>query len=89
MRGLLHSGVTVNVDHPDPAARAHGVVAVDRSEALFAYVQLASSVAERHPPQWYAAGGCSLSGLALAQVGIELPVLSPEQAMLLRFRANG
>jgi alpha-galactosidase len=120
VRGLLHSGVTVNVDHPDRAARAHGVVDVDRSDALFAYVQLASTTAERpsrltvpgldpsrayrvepvhpvgpprltqvHPPQWYADGGCTLTGQTLAHVGLELPVLSPEQALLLRFTANG
>jgi alpha-galactosidase len=42
-RGLLHSGEVVHADHPDPAVAVHGVVARDRSEALYAYVQLATS----------------------------------------------
>jgi alpha-galactosidase len=42
-RGLLHSGEVVHADHPDPAAAVHGVVAGDRSAALYAYVQLATS----------------------------------------------
>jgi alpha-galactosidase len=37
-RALLHTGRTVRVDHPDPALWAHGVVAQDRSSALFAFV---------------------------------------------------
>jgi alpha-galactosidase len=46
MRGVLHGGEVVRVDHPDPAAFLHGVVAADRSEAVFAYVQLATSALE-------------------------------------------
>jgi alpha-galactosidase len=42
-RGLLHTGDVVHADHPDPAAAVHGVVAGDRSEGLFAYVQLTTS----------------------------------------------
>jgi alpha-galactosidase len=42
-RRLLHAGEVVHADHPDPAAALHGVVAADRSEALYAYVQLATS----------------------------------------------
>jgi alpha-galactosidase len=42
-RALLHTGETVRADHPDPAAFVHGVVAADRSAAVFAYVQLHSS----------------------------------------------
>jgi alpha-galactosidase len=40
----------VRVDHPDPAAWVHGVVAADRSEAVFAYVQMSTSVAESTAP---------------------------------------
>ena len=40
VRPLLHSGQVVQADHPNPAAYLHGVVAADRAEALFAYVQL-------------------------------------------------
>jgi alpha-galactosidase len=43
LRPLLHSGTVVRGDHPDPSALVHGVVAADRTEAVFAYVQLASS----------------------------------------------
>ncbi|MCO1656733.1 alpha-galactosidase [Pseudonocardia humida] len=39
-RPLLHGGRTVRVDHPDPALWAHGVVAPDRSAALFAFVMM-------------------------------------------------
>ncbi len=42
-RGVLHTGRVVRVEHPDPAALVHGVVALDRGLAIFAYVQLATS----------------------------------------------
>lgn len=45
-RGLLHTGTRVNADLPDPNLMLHGVVARDRSEALFAAVALGTSVAE-------------------------------------------
>jgi alpha-galactosidase len=34
-------------------------------------------------PRWWAAGGVTLGGRALAEVGLPLPVLLPEQALLL------
>lgn len=40
---LLHTGRVIHVDHPDPALHVHGVVASDRSEALFAVVAVATS----------------------------------------------
>jgi alpha-galactosidase len=114
LRPLLHSGQVVRADHPNPAAYLHGVVAGDRSEALFAYVQLTPSafetpglarlpgldpdrayrVAPLHPagapeteqataPPWYEAGGVTLGGRVLGEVGLPLPVLRPEQALLL------
>jgi alpha-galactosidase len=43
VRPLLHSGLTVRLDHPDPAGVAHGVVAADGSAALFCYAQVAAS----------------------------------------------
>lgn len=46
-RGLLHRGRVVRVDHPDPSALVHGVVALDRSAALFAYVQCATTAGTR------------------------------------------
>jgi alpha-galactosidase len=114
LRPLLHSGQVVRADHPNPAAYLHGVVAADRTEALFAYVQLTASAFEtpglaRLPgldpdrayrvaplevagapettqaaaPPWLAAGEVTLGGRALAEVGLPLPVLRPEQALLL------
>ena len=117
MRPLLHGGQVVRADHPDPAAYLHGVVAADRAEALFAYVQLTASAFEtpglaRLPgldpdrayrvepvavagepetkqamaPGWLEAGGVTLGGRSLAEVGLPLPVLRPEQALLLHVR---
>ena len=43
LRPLLHGGDVVRLEHPDPAALAHGVVAADRSEAVFAVAQLGMS----------------------------------------------
>ena len=114
MRPLLHGGQVVRADHSNPAAYLHGVVAADRAEALFAYVQLTASAFEtpglaRLPgldpgrayrvepvavagepetkqavaPAWLEAGGVTLGGRALAEVGLPLPVLRPEQALLL------
>ena len=117
-RDLLHSGDVVHADHPDPAAVVHGVVATDGSEALFAYVQLATGAAEvpgpaRLPgldpassyrverwstpggppftkqnaaPGWWPAEGGSapaLPGSFLGLVGLPMPVLGPEQAVVL------
>lgn len=47
LRPLLHSGSVVRVDHPDPAAWVHGVVAADRAHAVYAYVQLQTSAYEK------------------------------------------
>ena len=41
-RALLHSGRTVRADAADPALLAHGIVAPDASEAVFAVVCLAA-----------------------------------------------
>jgi alpha-galactosidase len=118
MRPLLHSGQVVRADHPDPAAYLHGVVAPDRAEALFAYVQLTASASEtpglaRLPgldphrpyrltplavagepetkqavaPRWVEAGGVTLDGRLLGEVGLPVPVLRPEQALLLHVTA--
>ncbi|WP_240965131.1 alpha-galactosidase [Streptomyces zingiberis] len=43
LRPLLHSGTAVHADHPDPAYQLHGVVAGDRSEAVYALVATATS----------------------------------------------
>lgn len=46
-RELLHRGRTVRVEHPDPAALVHGVVAADHASAVFAYVQCATTSGTR------------------------------------------
>jgi alpha-galactosidase len=56
LRPLLHGGDVVRGDHPDPALWVHGVVAPDRSRAVYALVQVATSV---HAP----AGRVRLPGL--------------------------
>ncbi|TQL01232.1 alpha-galactosidase [Cellulomonas sp. SLBN-39] len=43
VRPLLHTGVSVHADVPDPAVRVHGVVAQDGSDALFAIATTAMS----------------------------------------------
>ncbi|MFI9010107.1 alpha-galactosidase [Actinosynnema sp. NPDC053489] len=48
LRPLLHTGVSVHGDHPDPAVEVHGVVAEDGSDAVFAIVALATSAS--YPP---------------------------------------
>lgn len=55
-RALLHSGVVVHADLPEAALRLEGVVAVDRSEALFAL-----SLVER--PRTWPPGRVGLPGL--------------------------
>jgi Alpha-galactosidase len=113
VRSLLHSGRVVRVDHPDATVQVHGVVAHDRSEAVFAYVQLASSPTEVPPPVLlsglepgrryrvvpvplaggpssqeiasppWAEDGIVLTGEVLMRAGLQMPVLHPEQAMIL------
>ncbi|WP_033220932.1 alpha-galactosidase [Kitasatospora phosalacinea] len=56
LRPLLHSGTSVHGDHPDPAYQVHGVVARDRSEAIYALV--ATGTSESYPT-----GSVQLPGL--------------------------
>lgn len=43
-RGLLHTGSAVRIDVPSGTGLAHGVVATDQREALYAYVQMQASL---------------------------------------------
>ena len=43
-RGLLHTGTVVHADLADPSLWLHGVVAPDRSEAIYALVTLGTAV---------------------------------------------
>ena len=118
LRGVLHTGTMVNVDHPDPSATFSGVVAVDRSSAVFSYAQLAMSLTEnpsvarfagldpdrryrvtpltpagepssgeRVQAPWLVAGAIELTGRALETIGLPMPILRPEQALLLELVA--
>jgi alpha-galactosidase len=96
LRGLLHGGEVVRADLPDPAFALHGVVAADRGEALFCFVALATSESERpgavrlpglDPDRVYTVEGRELSGRALGSLGLQMPVLAPEQAVLLHVTA--
>ncbi len=44
VRELAHSGTVVHDDHPDPAVQVSGVVATDRSQAVYSLAQLTTSV---------------------------------------------
>jgi alpha-galactosidase len=121
VRDLLHSGRTVRADLSDDANLFHGVVAQDRSRALFAWVRLATSngvqagrirfpgldstrdyrIAVREEagfpslhegaPEWVDSardGSLIVSGRLLGMVGLPMPTLDPEQAMLLELRAD-
>ncbi|WP_241992346.1 alpha-galactosidase [Cryobacterium lactosi] len=55
-RALLHTGTSVHADHPDPAVDLRGVVAADRSRALFVFTQVAAS-------QFYPVGALRFPGL--------------------------
>lgn len=47
----------------------------------------ASRVVQDAPPAWFADGGITISGRLLAELGLPVPLLAPEQALLLRVRA--
>ncbi len=49
LRPLLHTGDVVRLDPPDDASMAHGVVAQDRSSAVFSFAQLTTSQAPTPP----------------------------------------
>lgn len=118
LRPLLHRGRVVRADAADPAQAVHGVVAHDRSHAVYAVALLgatASAIApavrlpgldpaaryravplrlggepravQDAPPPWYAAGGVDLPGAVLGEVGLPMPLLSPQQALVLEVRA--
>jgi alpha-galactosidase len=50
LRPLLHSGRVVRADSPDPAHLLHGVVAQDRTHAVYALVTLGTPAAALPPP---------------------------------------
>ncbi|MEQ1737380.1 MAG: alpha-galactosidase, partial [Rhodoglobus sp.] len=118
-RGLIHSGVAVHADLPDPAYSLYGTVNSDRSEAIFAFVSVATSSQEspgriclpgldadtsyevqvvyptgdgsylqRGNVGWIPAG-VTTSGVVLAEVGIVMPIIGPEQGIVIHVRQSG
>ena len=113
LRALLHTGTVVRTGADDPDRLLHGVVATDRTAAVYALVTLRApgsarpgpmlfpgldparrytvrplvvgdpprTVQDAGPP-WLAAGGITLSGRVLGEVGLLPPLLAPEQAAL-------
>jgi alpha-galactosidase len=73
VRELVHTGTVVRAPQHDPALAVHGVVAADRSEALFALVQLTT-------PETSVPGAVRLPGLDPARryrVGVQPPGDTP------------
>ncbi|MBK9724184.1 MAG: alpha-galactosidase [Actinomycetales bacterium] len=121
LRPLLHTGSVVRLDDVDDSAMAHGVVAADRSAAVFSYAQLTSSPTEVPamfrlrgldpgaayrvlplavaggattqqiaPPPWvHVTGGLVVPGAVLMDVGLALPILHPEQVLLVELTRVG
>ena len=50
IRPLLHTGREVHADHPDDGYWVHGVVAPDRSEAVYSITRVATSAQRPTPP---------------------------------------
>jgi alpha-galactosidase len=46
------------------------------------------TVVSAQPPAWLAAGSVTLTGRALASAGLQLPMLAPEQALVLHLAAT-
>ncbi|MHA7141097.1 alpha-galactosidase [Arthrobacter sp. Sr33] len=123
-RDILHTGIVVHSDLPDPAMDLRGTVASDQSAALFAYSLTASSASYppgkitfpgldpdrsytlqlaspytslpgngQSPLAWAEAAltgtPLELTGASLAHVGIQAPVLFPEQSILIELHATG
>jgi alpha-galactosidase len=107
----------VRADHPDPAVQVTGVVAQDRSRALFSVAALATSASEVGVPvrfdgldpdrdyrvelalpmgphgtnqrsgvAWTEAAP-TVSGRVLGELGLPMPILNPEQALLITLTA--
>jgi alpha-galactosidase len=114
-RRLLHGGAVVHADPSDPSWHVHGVVAPDRSRALFAVVATGTADAALPPaarlpgldperryrvtpvvaggdptvvdaatPAWWTHGEVTASGTVLGETGLAVPLLAPENAVLLR-----
>ena len=116
-RSLIHAGRYRRVDLADPALLAAGVVAADRSEALFSLALLDSSrdaplgrvrlpgldpssvyhveavrpeeaLSPQRQPPWIATGARA-TGAALASLGLAVPAMFPEQAVLIHLARIG
>jgi alpha-galactosidase len=112
-RGLIHTGVAVHGDIPDPAFVLTGAVAQDGAEALYSFVSIATSFDElpgrialpgldpdtryrierifptltnplhdRGNVEWIP-DGVTATGRYLDEVGLSMPILNPEQGILI------
>ena len=112
-RELLHTGTMIRIDSPDEAVNIYGVVARDKSRAIFAYAQLVASRASRpaalrlrglqgdatyrvrlvepagsasslqHFGGQWKESGVTMTGRALAMIGLTPDYLMPENAFLI------
>ncbi|EAP97348.1 alpha-galactosidase [Janibacter sp. HTCC2649] len=123
LRELLHSGDAVRSDHADDSLVVDGVVAPDRSAAVFRVVSVTTAkgvspgvvplsgldptrsyrvrvrseaglpaTVQVTPPAWWGdavAQGVVVTGAALAEVGLALPILAPAQGFLLHLTPPG
>ena len=111
-RELLHNGISLRADYPDPYGYLYGVVNSHATAGLFAYAQLTPTVAVNpaplkipglkangkyyvkavfpagepqymliEKPKWM--DGISISGSALAKVGLSTPILAPANGFLI------
>ena len=116
-RSLIHSGSMVRVDMVNQEIFVHGVVSKDKSQGLFAYVNLGGQggskpgsirfegldpsrkyfvraaypagepkFLQRQNAQWL--DGVTLSGAALSAMGLQAPILFPENAFLIEIEAK-
>lgn len=75
-RGLLHSGRSWRLDRLEPGTLGHGVVSADRTEALYAIVQMDTSK-RRQPPPVQLPGLDPQATYRLALVGPQPPMVRP------------
>jgi alpha-galactosidase len=80
LRPLLHSGTVIRVDTDDPEHWIHGVVAADRSEAIFAFVALGTGL-------WAPPGRMRLPGLE-PDASYEVSLFSPADRERRRGRSS-
>jgi len=91
LRPLLHSGEVVRADSDEPGERLHGVVSADGSEAVFAFVQLATGRSTRPGMRPLPGLDCARRYRVRVPAGIPAPqtVSAAEPGWLADARAGG